>query len=197
MATRRESRFKLCRRLGVNIYGHPKAMARAARENYRGGKKLSNYGLQLLEKQKLKAYYGILEKQFLRYVKQAIKSPEISGKALLRHLECRLDNLVYRIGFANSIRLARQMVNHGHILVNGKRVTIPSYGLKVNDVITLNENYRKHPHFSYNFLELRTFDLPYITKNFDAFSGTLTRLPNRDEIPVEVNETSVIEFYSK
>ena len=197
MATRREPRFKLCRRLGVNIFGHPKAMSRAQKENSRTGRKTSEYGLQLLEKQKIKAYYGILEKQFVRYLKNAKKSREITGIALLKALECRLDNLVYRIGFAISIRQARQMVNHGCILVNGKRVDIPSCAIKVNDVISLKEQYRDNPMFNTNFLDLKSFDLPYIEKDFASFSGKLAKLPAREEIPIEVNEILAIELYSK
>ncbi|EPY2276897.1 30S ribosomal protein S4 [Clostridium sporogenes] len=197
MAKIRDPRFKLSRRLGVNIYGHPKAMKRATRENSREGKKLSNYGKQLLEKQKIRSYYGVLEKKFLRYVKKAMKSKERTGDVLLRSLECRLDNIVYRIGFANSIRQARQMVNHGHILVNGSKVNIPSYGVKTGDVITLREKYRKNDEFADNFLALKKFTLPYIEKDYDKFSGVLIKEPERDEIPIDANETLVVELYSK
>jgi small subunit ribosomal protein S4 len=197
MATRRDPRFKLCRRLGVKIFGHPKAMERATKDNSRSGRKLSEYGLQLLEKQKIKAYYGILEKQFVRYLVNAKKSKEITGVALLKALECRLDNLVYRIGFANSIRQARQIVRHGHILVNGRKVDIPSCAIKPGSILTLRNSSRENTMFASNFLELKSFDLPYIEKDFDQFSGKLLRLPNRDEIPVEVNEILAIELYSK
>lgn len=197
MATRREPRFKLCRRLGVNIYGHPKALARAQKVTGKPKGKMSNYGLQLLEKQKIKAYYGLFEKQFARYVEKAMKSREITGTALLKALECRLDNLVYRIGFASSIRQARQMVSHGHIRVDGNKVNIPSYGVKVGSVISLSEKQRSNEMVASNFLELQSFALPYIEKDLENFSGTLTRLPNREEIPIEVNEISAIEFYSK
>ncbi|OPJ57428.1 30S ribosomal protein S4 [Clostridium oryzae] len=197
MATIRTPRFKLSRRLGVNIYGHPKAMKRASKENSRAGKKVSQYGLQLIEKQKLKAYYGVLEKQFSKYIDKAMKSKEITGTALLKLLECRLDNLVYRIGFAKSIRQARQMVSHGLINVDGERINIPSYNVKVGQVISLKEKQTKNEMFSQNFLELRTFELPYIEKNMDNFSGKLIRLPERSEIPIEVNEILVIELYSK
>ncbi|WP_378956862.1 30S ribosomal protein S4 [Pelosinus sp. sgz500959] len=197
MATRCEPRFKLSRRLGVNIFGHPKAMNKATPQNSRAGKKLSNYGLQLLEKQKIKAYYGLFEKQFIRYIEKAKKSKEITGVALLKTLECRLDNLVYRIGFASSIRQARQIVTHGHILVNGKKVDIPSYGVKVEDVISLSEKQRNNQLFSANFLEIQGFSLPYIEQDHEQFSGKLLRLPNREEIPIEVNEILAIELYSK
>lgn len=197
MATRREPRFKLCRRLGVNIFGHPKAMNKATRDNSRSGRKLSNYGIQLLEKQKIKAYYGLFEKQFVRYVDKAMKSKEITGTALLKALECRLDNLVYRIGFASSIRQARQLVSHGHILVNGQRVNIPSYGVPVDSVVSLSVKQRTNEMIVSNFLELQSFASPYIEKNLEDFSGKLIRLPNREEIPIEVNEIYAIEFYSK
>ncbi|MBV4418546.1 30S ribosomal protein S4 [Clostridium tyrobutyricum] len=197
MATRREPRFKLSRRLGVNIYGHPKAMKRAEAVNSKYRKKMSNYGLQLLEKQKIKAYYGLFEKQFRRYVKHAEERKGMTGTELLKLLECRLDNLTYRIGFGNSIRQSRQIVTHGHILVNGKKVNIPSYGVKVGDIISLKEKSRKNEEFAGNFLDLRKFELPYIEKNFDDFSGKLARLPEREELPIEVNEISVVELYSK
>lgn len=137
MATRREARFKQCRRFGLNVYGHPKALKRVKKEQRQ--KKMSEYGTQLLEKQKLRAYYNLLERQFVRYYDKAKKMEGVTGENMLKLLECRLDNLVYRIGFANSIRQARQMVNHGHILVNGKRCDIPSAHVKVGSVITLKE----------------------------------------------------------
>src|SRR5690606_26226710 len=136
-------RFKLSRSLGVNIYGHPKAMNRAGKTAGRASRKLSNYGLQLLEKQKLRAYYGVLEKQFIRYVDKAMKSPGLAGEAVIQSLECRLDNMIYTMGFASSIREARQMVNHGHILVNGRKVDIPSFNINPEDVITLRERSQK------------------------------------------------------
>ena len=135
MATRREPRFKLCRRFGVNVIGHSKALKRVKKDQRQ--KKMSEYGTQLLEKQKVKTYYNLLERQFVRYFDKAKKQSGVTGENMLFLLEARLDNLVYRIGFANSIRQARQMVNHGHVLVNGKRVDIPSYGCKPGDVVEL------------------------------------------------------------
>ena len=198
MATRREPRFKLCRHLGVNVCGHPKAMKRVdTKKSARGGQKVSEYGLQLLEKQKIKAYYGIMERQFARYFDIAKKSSDMTGVALLKTLECRLDNLVYRIGFARSIRQARQIVNHGHILVNGAKIDIPSYGVKVNDVITLKEKSRTNQMFLDNFEGLVSFNVPYLEKNKAQFSATLIREPMREEIPIEVNEIFAVELYSK
>ncbi|MGE1063016.1 30S ribosomal protein S4 [Megasphaera paucivorans] len=195
MATRRDPRFKECRRFGLNVYGHPKALKRVKKDQRQ--KKVSEYGTQLLEKQKLRAYYNLLERQFVRYYDKARKQGGITGENMLKLLECRLDNVVYRIGFANSIRQARQMVNHGHVLVNGKRCDIPSANVKVGSVISLKESSRSNEMFKKVFQELKTFDLPYIEKNFDNFEGTLTRIPERDELPIEINETLIVEFYSK
>ena len=194
MATRREPRFKLCRRLGANVSGHPKAMNRTVKKGVRQ-KKVSDYGLQLLEKQKIKAYYGVLERQFVRYYDNATKSSDVTGHALLKSLECRLDNIVYRLGFARSIRQARQLVNHGHILVNGKKVDIPSYGLKTNDEIAVREKSRKNPLILDNFQE-GGHNVPYVERG-ENLSGKLLRIPSREEIPIDVNEILVIELYSK
>ena len=195
MATMRDPRFKECRRFGVNVYGHPKALKRVRKDQRQ--KKMSEYGTQLLEKQKVNAYYNLLERQFVRYYDKAKKMQGVTGENMLVLLECRLDNLVYRIGFGNSIRQARQMVNHGHVLVNGRRVDIPSYHCKPGDVIELREASRDNEMFKTNFQELRSFELPYIEKDLEGFKGTLTRLPERAELPIEVNETLIVELYSK
>jgi small subunit ribosomal protein S4 len=150
-----------------------------------------------MEKQKVKAYYGIMERQFLRYVKASQKSPEMTGVALLKSLECRLDNLVYRLGFARSIRQARQMVTHRHIMVNGARVNIPSYGVKVGDEIVLREASRKNESVVQHFQESSSFNVPYLEKRPDQFSGRLMRLPERNEIPIDANERLIVEYYSK
>lgn len=198
MATSRTPRFKISRRLGINVFGHPKAMTRAnPMQGKRPRKKISEYGLQLLEKQKIKAYYGVLERQFVRYLKSAQKSPEITGVALLKALECRLDNLVYRFGFANSIRQARQLVNHGHFQVNGRKVDIPSYGVQVNDVVTLKEKSRKNEMLLDNIEYFGRGELPYLEKDLTQFHGKLLRSPKREEIPIEVNEILAVELYSK
>lgn len=195
MATRREPRFKLCRRFGVNVIGHSKALKRVKKDQRQ--KKMSEYGTQLLEKQKVKTYYNLLERQFVRYFDKAKKQSGVTGENMLFLLEARLDNLVYRIGFANSIRQARQMVNHGHVLVNGKRVDIPSYGCKPGDVVELCEASRANEMFKANFQELRSFNLPYIEKDLENFKGTFTRIPTREELPLEVNETLIVELYNK
>ena len=195
MATRSAARFKLCRRFGVNVFGHAKALNRVKKDQRQ--KKMSEYGTQLLEKQKVKAYYNLLERQFVRYYDKAKKMQGITGQNMLILLESRLDNLVYRIGFGNSIRQSRQMVNHGHVLVNGRRVDIPSYSCKPGDVIELREASRDNEMFKVNFQELRSFELPYIEKDLENFKGTFTRLPAREELPIEVNETLIVELYSK
>ncbi|MGM9972638.1 MAG: 30S ribosomal protein S4 [Clostridiaceae bacterium] len=197
MAKMMGPRFKQCRRLGLNVIGHPKAMDRASKGTARNDKKLSDYGTQLLEKQRLRAYYGVMERQFKSYVQKAIKSKDISGDVLLFTLESRLDNLVYRMGVASSIRQARQMVNHGHILVNGQKVDIPSYIVKVGDKITLKEASRKNAIFEDNFINRPGFNVPYLEIDEENYSSVYTRLPKREELPIEINEQLVIEFYSK
>lgn len=197
MAKMMGPRFKQCRRLGLNVCGHPKAMDRAGRGTSRADKKLSPYGLQLLEKQRLRAYYGVLEKQFRNYVKKAEKSKESTGVALIQMLECRLDNVVYRLGFANSIRQARQMVVHGHILVNGKKVDIPSFAVQVGDEVSLREKSRTNVMFKENFESGALNEYPYLSKDMYKFSGVLTRLPERQEVPIEIDEILIVEFYSK
>lgn len=197
MAKMMGPRFKQCRRLGLNVCGHPKAMKRATKGTARNDKKLSDYGTQLLEKQRLRAYYGVMEKQFAHYFEKASKSKELTGHALITLLECRLDNIVYRLGFANSIRQARQMVVHGHILVNGSKVDIPSFNVSVGDEIKLREKSQKNVMFKENFETNILNVLPYISKDEANFSGVLTRLPERAEVPVEINEVLVVEYYSK
>lgn len=197
MATKRGPRFKECRRLGVNVCGHPKAMDRAGAPAFKKTKKTSDYGLHLLEKQKVKAYYGILERQLRRYFELATKSSEMTGVALLVSLETRLDNLVYRLGFANSIRMARQMVSHRHIEVDGKKINIPSYAVKIGQVISLTEKSQKSEQFKKTWLSDSKVKLDYLERDEEKFSGKLTRLPLRAEIPVQINEQMVVEFYSK
>ncbi len=197
MARMRGPRFKKCRRLNLNVCGHPKAMNRAGNGQARDQRKLSSYGTQLLEKQRLRAYYEVMEKQFRRYVKAAMKDSDTTGEALVKRLEVRLDNIVYRLGFANSIRQARQMVAHGHIQVNGSKVDIPSYAVAEGDLITLREKSRKIMLFKDNFLSDSAQTYPYLEKDTATFTGKLIRQPERSEIPIEINDHLVVEFYSK
>lgn len=196
LAKKMDPRFKECRRLGLNVYGHPKAMNKAKPGSSREDRKLSNYGKQLLEKQRLRAYYGVMEKQFLRYVKEAKKSSEQTGYALIRILESRLDNIVYRLGFATSIRQARQMVVHGHIRVNGQKINIPSYRVLPGDEIALREKSRNVELFRENFLSSFPNQYPYLDKS-ENFLGKLIRFPEREEVPIEIEDQLVVEFYSR
>ncbi|WP_297437214.1 30S ribosomal protein S4 [uncultured Clostridium sp.] len=197
MAKMMGPRFKQCRRLGLNVSGHPKAMERAVRGTSRADKKLSDYGTQLLEKQRLRAYYGVMEKQFKRLVDEAFATTNMRvGDSMLRLLESRLDNMVYRMGFANSIRQARQMVNHGHFMVNGSKVDIPSYRLQPGDEVVLREKSRKTEMFAENFAaNLST--VVYVEKNVEEFKGVYVRFATREELPITINEQLIVEFYSK
>lgn len=172
-------------------------MDRAGSPAFAKRKKATDYSKQLTEKQKLKAYYGVMEKQLHRYYEKALKSSMMTGDALVISLERRLDNLVYRAGFANSIRLARQLVSHGHILVNGKKVDIPSYQVQVGDVVSLKEKSRSNVQFEACFKGAKSFNLDFLTVDQDNWTATLSRLPERKEIPIEVNDQLVVEFYSK
>lgn len=197
MAKMMGPRFKKSRRLGLNVCGHPKAMERATKGTSRADRKLTEYGKQLLEKQRLRAYYGVMEGQFVKYVQKAMKSSELTGTALIKSLETRLDNLTYRMGFASSIRQARQMVVHGHILLNGKKINIPSYGVNVGDSLSLREKSRDVEMFKENFQNGFLNSYPYLEKDEDNLSATLTRMPEREEVPIEIDDQLIVEFYSK
>lgn len=192
MAKQMGPRFKLCRKFGVNIFDHPKALKRGTAEK----RKMSEYGKQLNAKQKLKAYYGIMEKQMLKYVKQAFKSDDLTGNAIVKSLEKRLDNIVYRIGLASSLRQARQMVVHGHIKVNGKKVDIPSFVVSVGDTVSLKEKSQAIDLFKNNIMTAK--DAPvYISVDREKFEGKLARETEREEVPIIVTDSLVVEFYSK
>jgi small subunit ribosomal protein S4 len=149
-----------------------------------------------LEKQRLRAYYGVMEKQFAKYVENAKKSKDQTGPALIRILESRLDNLVYRVGFASSIRQARQMVVHGHVLVNGKKIDIPSYLCTPGDTLELRKKSKSVELFKENFENAFLSSLPYITKDQDRMSGTFLRFPEREEVPIEIQDQLIVEYYS-
>ena len=197
MAKMMGPRFKQSRRLGLNVCGHPKAMERAGKGTSRADRKLTEYGKQLLEKQRLRAYYGVMEGQFIKYVEGAMKSPELTGTALIKALETRLDNLTYRMGFASSIRQARQMVVHGHILLNGKKVNIPSQKVNSGDTLSLREKSRNIEMFKENFEGSYLNSFPYLETDEENFSATLSRMPDREEVPIEIDDQLIVEFYSK
>lgn len=193
-------KHKLVRREGVNILDKTSASL-ARRLNIppgvhgrKGRKRLSEFGSQLREKQKAKAMYGILEKQFKRLVTELEKQKGDTGELLLSLLETRLDNIVYRLGFAKSRYQARQFVSHGHIKVNGKRLTIPSYRVKVNDIIELDEKIQKNPDVS-RLLEEKPNLLPFLERQ--GTTGKLIRMPKREDIVVPFNTQQIIEYYSR
>ena len=196
MARNREPRFKKCRSLNLNVCGHPKAMKRSVPSQARDRRKLSPYGEQLLEKQRLRGYYEVLEKQFRNYVDRALKSSELTGEKLIEDLECRLDNMVYRMNFGASIRQARQIVTHGNIWVNGKKVDRPSYALSVGDVVELRDKAKEIVTYRNNFYEKAIYHLPYIEYDMDNYKARLIDKPTRDQIPIEINDHLVVEYYS-
>lgn len=193
--------WKQSRRLGVSLTGTGKEIAR---RNYVPGQhgpnnrsKLSEYGLQLAEKQKLRFTYGVSERQFRNLFVQATKVKEGTlGFNFMVLLERRLDNVVFRLGLAATRRQARQFVNHGHILVNGSRVDIPSYRVNVGDVISVREKSIKVPAIL-EAVEATLGRPSFISFDADKLEGTLVRLPERDEINPEIDETLVVEYYNK
>lgn len=164
-------------------------------KQFRSGRR-SDYGLQLNEKQKVSFIYNVREGQLRRYFMKARKMPGNTGANLLGLLERRLDNLVYRAGFAATIWAARQMVGHGHILVNGQRLNIPSYLVRPGEVLSLTEKMRKNPHVVES-IESNAYAPQYLTVDADSRSATFTRIPDRGEIQVPVDEQLVVEFYNR
>ncbi len=158
-------------------------------------RKPSEYGLQLLEKQKLRALYGVSERQFRRLFLIAKKDPTVTGLAFFRILESRLDNLVYRMGFARTRAGARQLVGHGHVLVNGKKVDIPSYLCKVGDVISIKGD--SPLKVVKESLESKPASVGYVKVDVEKCQGTFVREPERNELPQEINEAQIIEYYNR
>ncbi|EYE87722.1 30S ribosomal protein S4 [Fervidicella metallireducens AeB] len=197
---------KLCRREGVKLYlkGDRCYTDKCAitRRNYAPGqhgqnkKKLTNYGLQLREKQKAKRIYGVLETQFRAYYEEADRQKGITGENLLRILETRLDNVVFRLGFASSRVEARQLVRHNHFTVNGQRVNIPSYQVSVGDVIAVKEKSRTSNKFK-ALAEVATNVPKWLVTDKDKMEGKVVALPQREDIEIPVNETLIVELYSK
>jgi small subunit ribosomal protein S4 len=187
---------------GDRCYGDKCAFERRpyppGQHGQRRGGKLSDYKLQLREKQKVKRIYGVLEKQFRRYYYRAEKQKGITGTNLLILLECRLDNVVYRMGFASSRKQARQLIRHNHILVVDKKVNIPSYQVKVGDVIQIKEGSRKVPAFSEALETVVRRGIPeWMEVDKENFRGTLVALPNREELTMPIQEQLIVELYSK
>ena len=158
-------------------------------------RKASEYGTQLLEKQKLRTLYGVNERQFRRLFLIAKREPTVTGLAFFRILESRLDNLVYRMGFARTRAAARQLVNHGHILVNGKKVDIASYLCNVGDTISLKET--SPLKVVKESMDSRPASVGYVTGDAEKFSGVFTRLPERNELSQDIQESQIIEYYNR
>lgn len=192
-------RYKLSRRLGISLGGTGKELKRPYPPGQHGRtqrRKLSEYGLQLQEKQKLRHMYGLNERQFRNLFRRASRMSGVVGENFMILLESRLDNLVYRLGFARSRAGARQLVNHGHVTVNGQKVDIPSYLVKPGDVIGLREKSRNLAVVK-EALEERAYLPDYLSFNEQTMEGTYLRLPERSELPSEINETLIVEFYSR
>ena len=192
--------FKKSRRLGFSTLENGKDITKRPYAPGQHGtdrrKKLSEYGIQLQEKQKVRFMYGLNEKQFHKLFEKAQKMHGIAGENFLMLLESRLDNLVYRMGLANTRRGARQIVNHGHILVNGKKVNIPSYSCKPGDVISVKENSQDHKAIA-EALQ-RTITIPqFVTFDNKKLSGSYVRYPDRSELNQDINEALIVEFYNR
>src|SRR5262249_28192476 len=202
MARYKGPRVRISRRFGVPIFGASKYLER---RNYGPGvhgpksrRKATDYGMGLLEKQKLRYYYGLLERQFRGVYERALKRRGVTGETMLQILETRLDNVVHHLGFANTRAAARQMVAHGHVRVNGRKVNIPSYGLKVNDVIEPKDSNVSRQLVTKNLESAASRAVPdWLSLNREAFKGVVMRIPTRQEIQPIANEQAVVEFYSR
>jgi small subunit ribosomal protein S4 len=195
-------RTKKSRRYGVALFGPHKALER---RNYppgvhgdKGRRKQSEYATALGEKQKLRIMYGLLERQFRRYYEIALRRRGITGEILLQLLETRLDNVVFRLGLANSRRASRQMVNHGHVAVNGRKVTIASYNTKIGDVVEVRGNAVSRQLATRGLAAMQIATVPeWLLMDKDNFKGEVKRIPTREEIAPIVNEQLIIELYSR
>jgi small subunit ribosomal protein S4 len=194
---------KISRRFGVAIFGPSKALER---KNYGPGmhgpkgsrRKQSEYAVALAEKQKLRYQYGVLERQFRRYFSIASSKRGVTGEILLQLLETRLDNVIYRLGFANSRSAARQMVSHGHVQVNGRKVNISSFNVKAGDAITVKEKPQSRRLAAKNLELTQITPVPdWLTVDKEQFSGKVSRIPTREEIAPIVNEQLIVELYSR
>ena len=191
--------FKKSRRYGFSTLESGKDLRRrtsAPGQHGTSRKKLSEYGIQLQEKQKVKFMYGLTEKQFRKTFDEAGKKKGMHGVNFLIMSESRLDNLVYRMGMAKTRRASRQLVNHGHILVNGKNVDIPSYQVKPGDVISVKESSMNHPVIN-ECVEATTNRVAYVTFDSKKKEGTYVRYPEREELNAEINESLIVEYYNR
>ena len=192
--------YKKSRRLGFSTLENGKDLARRP---YAPGvhgqdrrRKLNEYGVQLQEKQKMRTMYGLTEKQFRKVFEKASKMKGIAGENLFTLLESRLDNMVYRLGMARTRRSARQIVNHGHIMVNGKKVNIPSYTTKVGDIISVKENSKNNPAIL-GAIEATVSVPAWVSFDKKNLTGKFVRLPERSELNSEIDETLIVEYYNR
>ncbi|AWI13134.1 hypothetical protein B4065_0233 [Caldibacillus thermoamylovorans] len=192
--------WKISRRLGISLSGTGKELEKRPYAPGQHGpnqrKKLTEYGLQLQEKQKLRFMYGLNERQFHNTFIKAGKMKGVHGENFMILLESRLDNLVYRLGLARTRRQARQLVNHGHILVDGRRVDIPSYIVKPGQTIGVREKSRNLQIIK-EAIDVNNFVPDFLTFDAEKLEGTYSRLPERSELPAEINESFIVEFYSR
>lgn len=198
MAKNMQPVLKRCKTLGLSpaALGYSKETRRNPKQQFR--RKQSEYAMQLNEKQKVKFIYGVLEKQFHAYYEEAARRQGVTGENLLQQLERRLDNVVFRLGFASTRREARQLVNHGHFTVNGKRVNIPSFQVKLGDVVAICEKSRSSVRIKTILEEQAKKACPkWIEKSNDGYEGKIIALPARDDIDYEVSEHLIVELYSK
>jgi small subunit ribosomal protein S4 len=208
MARYTDANCKLCRREGEKLFlkGSRCLSEKCAidRRAYAPGqhgqnirRKVSEYGLQLREKQKVRRVYGILERQFRNYFEKAERKKGITGETLLQLLECRLDNIVYRLGFAPSRKAARQLVRHRHLTDNGRIVDIPSFNVRVGDIVRIKDRSKSLDIVHMALKESRGEEIPWLRLNKAGLEGELLELPKREEIPTPAQEQLIVELYSK
>lgn len=207
MARYTDAVCRLCRREGVKLYLKGEkcysdkcpVVKRQTPPGQHGTsrRKMSEYGIQLREKQKARRFYGVLENQFGRYLELATRKKGVTGEILLQTLERRLDNIIYRMGFASSRSEARQIVKHSHIEVNGRKVNIPSFLVRSGDVVSVREGHRDHKRIK-ELVAAGTRTVPaWLSVEPEALRGTVVRMPNRDEIDAPVQEHLIVELYSR
>ena len=205
MAKSNVPKGKLVRKFGENIFGNPKYDSLLNKKPYTPGqhgptrrRRLSNYGIQLREKQKIKAMYGVLERQFRNYFHKAEKMTGETGTNLLQLLECRLDNVVYRLGLASSRSQARQLVSHAHFLLNNRKCNYPSATVKPGDIIQVRNKSKKMEFIMESMKRIKgDIELPWLELDKAKMTGTFLAVPEREEMALTVNEQLVVELYSK
>ena len=198
MAINRTPVLKRCRQLGIDpvVLGYSSKKESIRQPKRR--RKESEYGMQLREKQKAKFIYGVMEKQFRGYFNKAKRQPGITGENLMRILESRLDNVVFRLGFARTRKEARQTVSHGHITVNGKRVDIPSYRVRPGDVVAVADKAKEMLVIKSALVSNERMQVPaWLEVDIEKLQGNVLSLPNRDQIDLDINEQLIVELYSK